>query len=107
MEAIQRHSGIEVVGDVPWGTHFCQFYDTSQDLIEILVPYYQEGLKGNEFCIWVTSEPLQIDQQKLPCKQQFQISISILRKAKLILLITANGTLDLGSSQLKRFFKAG
>ena len=64
MEAIQRHSGIEVVGDVPWGTHFCQFYETGQDLIEILVPYFHEGLKGNEFCMWVTSEPLQVDQAK-------------------------------------------
>jgi PAS domain S-box-containing protein len=64
METPLRHSGIEVIGDVPWGTHFCQFYETSQDLIEILVPYFQEGLKGNEFCMWVTSEPLQADQAK-------------------------------------------
>jgi KaiC/GvpD/RAD55 family RecA-like ATPase len=28
------------------------------------VPYFYEGLKGNEFCIWVTSEPLQVDQAK-------------------------------------------
>ena len=65
METIQRHSGIEVVGDVQWGTHFCQFYETGQDLFEILVPYFQEGLKGNEFCMWVTSEPLQVDQAKV------------------------------------------
>ncbi|MDD1753320.1 MAG: MEDS domain-containing protein, partial [Methanotrichaceae archaeon] len=64
MEAVMRHSGIEIVGDVPWGTHFCQFYETGQDLIEILVPYFQEGLIGNEFCMWVTSEPLQVDQAK-------------------------------------------
>ncbi|MDD1758618.1 MAG: MEDS domain-containing protein [Methanotrichaceae archaeon] len=56
MGAILRRSGIKVVGDVPWGTHFCQFYESSQDLIEILVPYFCEGLKGNEFCMWVTSE---------------------------------------------------
>ncbi len=55
-----RHTGIEVIGDVPWGTHFCQFYETSQDLIETLVPYFKEGLAANEFCMWVTSEPLQV-----------------------------------------------
>jgi PAS domain S-box-containing protein len=64
MDAAKRHSGIEVVGDVPWGTHFCQFYETGLDLIEILVPYFREGLKGNEFCMWVTSHPLQVDQAK-------------------------------------------
>jgi PAS domain S-box-containing protein len=53
-----RNSGIDVIGSVPWGTHFCQFYKTKQDLIDILVPYFKAGLEGNEFCMWVTSEPL-------------------------------------------------
>ncbi len=53
-----RKTGLEVVGDVPWGTHFCQFYKTPQDLLDILVPYFTAGLKNNEFCMWVTSEPL-------------------------------------------------
>ena len=53
-----RKTGIEIIGDVPWGTHFCQFYQTKEDLIDILVPYFKVGLKNNEFCIWITSEPL-------------------------------------------------
>ncbi len=53
-----RHTGIDVIGDVPWGTHFCQFYETNHDLIETLVPYFKAGLEANEFCMWVTSEPL-------------------------------------------------
>jgi PAS domain S-box-containing protein len=58
MENELRNSGIEVIGSVPWGTHFCQFYKTKQDLIDILVPYFKAGLENNEFCMWVTSEPL-------------------------------------------------
>ncbi len=58
MEAKLRKTSIEVVGDVPWGTHFCQFYQTKEDLIEILVPYFKAGLENNEFCMWITSEPL-------------------------------------------------
>lgn len=57
-----RKSGIEVVGDVPWGTHFCQFYQTSEDLVEIVIPYIGEGLAANEFCMWVTSGPLSVEQ---------------------------------------------
>ena len=53
-----RRSGIELIGDVPWGTHFCQFYKTKQDLLDTLVPYFKAGLEGNEFCMWVTAEPL-------------------------------------------------
>ncbi len=53
-----RKSGIEIIGDVGWGTHFCQFYRTAQDLLDILVPYFMAGLQNNEFCMWITSEPL-------------------------------------------------
>ena len=54
----KRKTGIDILGDVPWGTHFCLFYQSKQDLIDILVPYFKAGLENNEFCMWVTSEPL-------------------------------------------------
>ena len=43
---------------MPWGTHFCHFYETKQDLLEILVPYFEAGLQNNEFCLWVIAAPL-------------------------------------------------
>ena len=52
-----RKSGIEILGDVPWGTHFCQFYHTGEEFIDILVPYLKKGLENNEFCMWITSSP--------------------------------------------------
>jgi signal transduction histidine kinase len=58
MESALVKTGIDVIGDVPWGTHFCQFYQTRQDLLDILVPYFKAGLENNEFCMWVTAEPL-------------------------------------------------
>jgi len=53
-----RKSGIDIIGDIPWGTHFCQFYRTSKDLLDILIPYFTAGLEANEFCMWITSEPV-------------------------------------------------
>ncbi len=50
-----RNTGISVVGDVPWGTHFCYFYETKQDLFDILVPYFKAGLESKEFCLWIIS----------------------------------------------------
>jgi hypothetical protein len=47
-----RKFGLEPVGEVPWGTHLCQFYQTKEDLIDILVPYFNAGLESNEFCTW-------------------------------------------------------
>jgi len=51
-----RYSGIELIGNIPWGTHFCQFYQTKQDILDILVPYFKFGLESNELCVWVTSD---------------------------------------------------
>jgi hypothetical protein len=45
-----------LVGELPWGTHFCQFYKTKEDMIDIVVPYFRAGLEANELCIWVTSD---------------------------------------------------
>src|SRR6266481_4589523 len=52
-----RKTGISVVGDAPWGTHFCHFYETKQDLLDTLVPYFKAGLESKEFCLWVVSAP--------------------------------------------------
>ncbi|HEX8845151.1 MAG TPA: MEDS domain-containing protein [Pyrinomonadaceae bacterium] len=53
-----RKTGISVVGDIPWGTHFCHFYETKEDLLDILIPYFKAGLENNEFCVWVVADPL-------------------------------------------------
>jgi PAS domain S-box-containing protein len=58
MKPGMRKSGIEVVGDVPWGTHFALFYRKKEDLIDVLVPYFTAGLENNEYCMWVTAGPL-------------------------------------------------
>jgi PAS domain S-box-containing protein len=53
-----RKSGVEVVGDMPWGSHFCLFYETRADLLETVVCYCKAGLESQEFCLWVVAEPL-------------------------------------------------
>lgn len=57
----KRKSGVSLVGDLPWGTHFCQFYQTEKDLLDILIPYFKAGLEGNELCLWVISRPLDVE----------------------------------------------
>jgi hypothetical protein len=64
MKGLLRKSGIDIIGNVPWGTHFCQFYQTKEDLIDVLVPYFKAGLENNEFCMWVTSQPLEAEEAK-------------------------------------------
>jgi len=51
-----RKTGIDLIGDAPWGTHLCLFYQSKQDLLDVLPPYFKAGLENNELCLWVTSE---------------------------------------------------
>jgi signal transduction histidine kinase len=53
-----RATGIGVVGDVPWGTHFFLFHETKEDLIEACIPYFRAGLESGELCIWAIGDPL-------------------------------------------------
>ena len=64
MKESLRKSGIDIIGDVPWGTHFCQFYQTKKDLLDIMVPYFKAGLENNELCVWITSQPLEVEEAK-------------------------------------------
>jgi signal transduction histidine kinase len=58
MKLTDRKTGIDIIGDVPWGTHLCQFYKSKRDLIDVLIPYFKSGLENNEVCMWITSDPL-------------------------------------------------
>ena len=40
--------GFDII-DVHWGTHFCQFYQTREDLMDILVPYFKVGLEDYDY----------------------------------------------------------
>lgn len=94
-----RQSGIELIGDVSWGTHFCQFYHTPQDLIDVLVPYFQAGLRHNEFCMWVTSEPLCVEEAKAALRMALPELDDCLRRGQIEILdyrewYTAGGKFD-------------
>ena len=58
MTTEMRKTGVDVVGDIPWGTHFCLFYETRAALLETLVSYCKAGLENQEFCSWVVAELL-------------------------------------------------
>ncbi|MCJ7570865.1 MAG: MEDS domain-containing protein [Candidatus Thermoplasmatota archaeon] len=57
-----RKLGLEVIGEVPWGTHLCSFYDSINDYFDIIKPYFKTGLENNEFCLWVI--PKDLEQEK-------------------------------------------
>lgn len=59
MQNAIRKSGIDAVGDIAWGAHFCQFYGGEADLAETLVPYFEAGLRAGESCLWAAGDKLE------------------------------------------------
>jgi DNA-binding CsgD family transcriptional regulator len=48
--------GVGPLADLAWGTHLCMFFETRDDLVETLVPYFKEGLERHESCLWVVPD---------------------------------------------------
>jgi len=86
MERETRKTGIAIIGDVPWGTHLCQFYQTKEDLTDILMPYFKAGLDNNEFCMWVTSEPLRVEEVKAALEKAVTNVDDYIRKGQIEIL---------------------
>ncbi len=91
MEEKLRNSGIDIIGDVPWGTHFCQFYQTKKDLMDILIPYFKAGLENNESCIWITSQPLEVEEAKEALRTAIPDFDAYLGRGQIEIFLHTNG----------------
>jgi hypothetical protein len=57
-------TGLQGLGEVPWGSHVCQFFQNGSDLRDTLVPYFKAGLENNERCLLVAMEPFSADNAR-------------------------------------------
>jgi len=47
---------VQSVCEAELGTHYCLFYRSKEDLVNLLAKYFIHGLENNEFCIWVVGD---------------------------------------------------
>ena len=99
MKQEKRESGIEIVGDIAWGTHISLFYQTNADLIEILVPYFKAGLENNECCIWVTSGPVGVEDARKALYQAVNNLDSFFEKGQIEILDSSQWQPQSGKSE--------
>ncbi|MGH7866833.1 MAG: MEDS domain-containing protein [Candidatus Dormibacteraceae bacterium] len=64
-----RDSGINAVGALPWGSHFCHFYETKEDLLGLVVPFMRAGLVQREACLWSVGPTLPKDDAACALRQ--------------------------------------
>ncbi|HEY7005737.1 MAG TPA: MEDS domain-containing protein [Sphingomicrobium sp.] len=50
-------SGLPALPHLAWGSHVAHFFGSSDELRDVLVPYFKAGLENNERCLWVVREP--------------------------------------------------
>jgi DNA-binding CsgD family transcriptional regulator len=91
-----RKTGLGVLRDMPWGTHCCHFYQTQEDLLETLIPYFKAGLEGKEFCLWIVDQPLTEPQARKSLRRAVPHSDQYL----------ADGNIEIVSAQ-KWYFDGG
>jgi len=109
-----RRTGINALGNLPWGSHFCHFYETNQDLLDILVPYFKAGLEDNEYCLWVISQPLRATEATRALREAVpdlerhlaRRSLEILIVSELITGAEATAALQEAVPELERYVAA-
>jgi C4-dicarboxylate-specific signal transduction histidine kinase len=102
MATEMRKTGIDVVGEMPWGSHFCLFYETKHDLLEILVSYCKAGLLSGEFCLWVVAEPLTVEQATAALKDAVPAFDRFLADSSIEIVSARDWYLQGGTFELER-----
>jgi signal transduction histidine kinase len=92
-------SGIPAIGDIPWGSHFCNFYATAEDLADSLVPFFKAGLEHNEKCLWVTSEPFGVEDAKTALRNAVPRLEEYLREGRIDIIDHRDWYLRSGETQ--------
>jgi len=99
-------AGVDIIGEVPWGTHVCQLYETKEDLIDILVPYFKAGLENNELCVWITSEPLGVEEAKASLENAVVALDSYAKERQIEIIDAGEWYMKSGEFDSKRVLRA-
>lgn len=89
-----RDSGIDILGELPWGSHFCNFFESKEDLLQILVPYFKAGLLNNEFCLWITCDPISVEDAYEALRKEMQDFSEYEKKEQIAILSHADWYLN-------------
>jgi len=70
MSTSLRNTGVNVLGEMPWGAHVCMFYESKDDLLDTVIPFFKAGLESNEFCLWAPSQPLTPEEARMALRRR-------------------------------------
>jgi DNA-binding CsgD family transcriptional regulator len=47
------------------GSHLCAFYETKDDLIDLVLPFFDRGIRRGELCVWMMPDTVSADEATL------------------------------------------
>lgn len=53
MDCGLRDSGLDIIGEIPWGTHIACLHSQKNEYYDVVIPYIKTGLQKNEKCLWI------------------------------------------------------
>lgn len=54
-----------VLAGVDHGSHLCAFYETKEDLIDLVLPYFTGGAKRGDTCVWMMPDSVSAEDAAL------------------------------------------
>ncbi len=54
-----------VLAGIRQGAHLCAFYETMDDLFDLVLPFFAGGASRDEACVWVLSDSMSIEEATL------------------------------------------
>jgi DNA-binding CsgD family transcriptional regulator len=54
-----------VLAGIGHGSHLCAFYETKDDLIDLVLPFFDRGIRRGELCVWMIPDTVSADEATL------------------------------------------
>jgi len=86
MDKISMERVIDFAVKVPVGSHVCLVYETDEQVVDIVVPYFEESLRNNEVGIWVLTKSLKRDKVKKALKMNIPGIDDYIEKEQMIII---------------------
>jgi len=97
-----NNKGDDTLYGVLSGKHACLFYATQKDLIDLVVPFFNEGLRLNKLCMWVVSKPLGVREAKKVLSRRIRSFDTYMKKGQFEILDYKDWYLESGKFNPKR-----
>ena len=52
-DGLMQENDFKPFADITWGSHLCIFYETMEDVLDVVVPFLKEGLEKGDSCLWI------------------------------------------------------